>query len=70
MNAASSPPSSHVRPYIVGERCTLVDLDLVAMLGWGLMAAKIDVADLKNLTGWLGRVAERPAVKAATAAEV
>ncbi|KYF56477.1 hypothetical protein BE08_35615 [Sorangium cellulosum] len=57
------------RPYVTGERCTLVDLDFVSMLGWGLMAAKIDVAELKNLTGWLGRVSERPAVKAATAAE-
>ncbi|WP_437731631.1 glutathione S-transferase family protein [Sorangium sp. So ce1335] len=54
------------RPYVLGERCTLVDLDFVAMLGWGLMAAKIDIADLKNLKGWLDRIAERPAVKAAT----
>ncbi|WP_433928762.1 glutathione S-transferase family protein [Sorangium cellulosum] len=55
------------RPYLTGERCTLVDLDLASMLGWGLMAAKIDIAELKNLKGWLGRIAERPAVKAAMA---
>lgn len=55
------------RPYLVGERCTLVDLDLASMLGWGLMAAKIEFDELKNLKGWLGRIAERPAVKAAMA---
>ncbi|XXY53058.1 glutathione S-transferase family protein [Sorangium sp. So ce269] len=55
------------RPYVIGERCTLVDLDLASMLGWGLMAAKIDFAELKNLKGWLGRIAERPSVKAAMA---
>ncbi|AGP39903.1 hypothetical protein BE04_29555 [Sorangium cellulosum] len=55
------------RPYVLGERCTLVDLDLAAMLGWGLMAAKIDYAEQKNVQGWLGRIMERPAIKAAMA---
>ncbi|WP_437501748.1 glutathione S-transferase family protein [Sorangium sp. So ce1099] len=55
------------RPYVTGERCTLVDLDLASVLGWGLMAAKIDFAELKNLKGWLGRIMERPAVKKAMA---
>ncbi|WP_437809049.1 glutathione S-transferase family protein [Sorangium sp. So ce1078] len=53
------------RPYVTGERCTLVDLDLASVLGWGLPAAKIDFSEHKNLQGWLGRIMERPAVKAA-----
>ncbi|WP_437597392.1 glutathione S-transferase family protein [Sorangium sp. So ce590] len=53
------------RPYITGERCTLADLDLASVLGWGLPAAKIDFSEQKHLQGWLGRVMERPAVKAA-----
>ncbi|WP_437587181.1 glutathione S-transferase family protein [Sorangium sp. So ce1000] len=55
------------RPYLTGERCTLADLDLASVLGWGLQAAKADVSDLKNLQGWIGRIMERPAVKAAMA---
>lgn len=53
------------RPYLTGERCTLADLDLASVLGWGLPAAKIDASEQKNLQGWLGRIMERPAVKAA-----
>lgn len=53
------------RPYVTGERCTLADLDLASVLGWGLSMTKIDTSDLKNLKGWLGRIMERPAVKAA-----
>ncbi|AUX25346.1 glutathione S-transferase [Sorangium cellulosum] len=53
------------RPYLTGERCTLADLDLASVLGWGLPAAKIDSSEQKNVHGWLGRIMERPAVKAA-----
>jgi GST-like protein len=53
------------RPYLTGERCTLADLDLASVLGWGLPAAKIDSSEQKNVQGWLGRIMERPAVKAA-----
>ncbi|WP_437793344.1 glutathione S-transferase family protein [Sorangium sp. So ce693] len=53
------------RPYVTGERCTLADLDLASVLGWGLSMTKIDTSELKNLKGWLGRIMERPAVKAA-----
>lgn len=53
------------RPYLTGERCTLADLDLASVLGWGLSMTKIDTSELKNLNGWLGRIMERPAVKAA-----
>lgn len=53
------------RPYILGERFTLVDVDLAAVLGWGLAWAKIDVSDLPNLKGWLSRVSERPAGRTA-----
>ncbi|XYH95263.1 glutathione S-transferase family protein [Sorangium sp. So ce1128] len=53
------------RAYVTGERCTLADLDLASMLGWGLPAAKIDFSEQKNLKGWLGRIMDRPAVKAA-----
>ncbi|WP_437543972.1 glutathione S-transferase family protein [Sorangium sp. So ce367] len=55
------------RQYITGERCTLVDLDLASVLGWGLQAGKIDISELKSLKGWLGRIMERPAVKAVMA---
>ncbi|WP_437620057.1 glutathione S-transferase family protein [Sorangium sp. So ce1151] len=55
------------RPYLTGERCTLADLDLASVLGWGLPTAKIDFSERKNLKGWLGRIMERPAVKAAMA---
>ncbi|MGK3959666.1 glutathione S-transferase family protein [Sorangium sp. So ce118] len=55
------------RAYVTGERCTLVDLDLASVLGWGLMAAKIDFSEQKNLKGWLGRIMERPSFKAAMA---
>ncbi|WP_437671908.1 glutathione S-transferase family protein [Sorangium sp. So ce131] len=55
------------RPYIAGETFTLVDLDLAAVLGWGLSWAKIDVSNLPNLQGWLGRTTGRPAAKTALA---
>ena len=48
------------RAYLTGERCTLVDLDLASVLGWGLHFAKVDTADRKHLTAWLGRVTRRP----------
>ncbi|XXX74352.1 glutathione S-transferase family protein [Sorangium sp. So ce134] len=53
------------RPYLTGERCTLADLDLATLLGWGLMAAKIDFSEQKNVKAWLDRIMARPAVKAA-----
>lgn len=53
------------RPYLTGERCTLADLDLASVLGWGLPTASVDFSEQKNLKGWLDRIMERPAVKAA-----
>lgn len=43
------------RDFLTGERCTLADLDLVSVLGWGLMMVKIDPAPYTNLVGWLAR---------------
>ena len=48
------------RPYVTGESFTLTDLDLAAMLGWGLMVAKVDVSPYANVQAWLGRIQERP----------
>jgi GST-like protein len=51
------------RPYITGERLTLVDLDIGAVLGWGLNWAKIDVSDLPNLKAWFDRLTARPSAR-------
>lgn len=48
------------RAYVTGESFTLTDLDLAAMLGWGLMVAKVDVSPYANVQAWLGRIQERP----------
>ncbi len=48
------------REYITGSRFTLVDLDLVAMLGWGLMVNKIDTSELGHLRAWMDRARKRP----------
>lgn len=48
------------RPYITGERFTLVDLDLASVLGWGLHFAGVDIGALKNIQAWLARCTGRP----------
>lgn len=49
------------RPYVTGERFTLVDLDLASVLGWGLHFAKVDIGALKHVQAWLARCTARPA---------
>ncbi len=50
------------REYIAGDRCSLVDIDVAAVLGWGLNFAKIDAAEFKHLSAWLGRISKRPSI--------
>jgi glutathione S-transferase len=54
------------RPYLVGERCTLADIDAGSVLGWAVQGLKIiDIATYPHLAAWLGRVMERPAMQRA-----
>lgn len=53
------------RPYLVGERCTIADIDAGSVLGWAVGGLKIDIATYPHLAGWLGRVSERPAMQRA-----
>lgn len=55
------------RPYMLGERFTLVDLDLASVVGWGMMMLKVDLAKYPHFAAWLGRASERPANKVAMA---
>jgi glutathione S-transferase len=52
------------RDYLTGARFTLADLDLASVLGWGLYVIKVDLAAYPKLAAWLGRINERPAIKA------
>lgn len=53
--------------FITGDRFTLVDLDLVSVLGWGIHAAKLDIAAYPKLAAWLGATSRRPSMVAAMA---
>ena len=52
------------RGNIVHDKWTLVDTDVASILGWGLYTAKIDSAQYRHLTAWLGRFQERPVSRA------
>lgn len=52
------------RGNIVHAKWTLVDTDVASTLGWGLYAGKIDSAQYRHLTAWLGRFQERPVSRA------
>lgn len=48
------------RDFITGPRKTLTDIDLSAILGWGLMMMKLDMAPYPNVAAWLARAGHGP----------
>jgi GST-like protein len=56
------------REYLTGSSFTLVDLDLTAVLGWGLAVSKVDTAAYPKVVEWIGRATQRPAHRALMAA--
>ncbi len=56
------------RPYLAGETFTIADAYLFVLLNWAPYV-KLDLSDLANLQAFQRRVAGRPAVQAALAAE-
>lgn len=56
------------KPYLMGERFTVADGYLFTLLGWCKWVG-IDLARWPVLTAYVQRVADRPAVQAAMAAE-
>ena len=56
------------RPYITGDRFTIVDAYAFVVLNWTKIHA-IDLSRWPGLTAFVGRVAQRPAVRAALEAE-
>jgi len=55
------------RQYVLGEKFTLVDLDLASVLGWALTMLKVDMSAYPNVGGWLGRSSARPGMKVSMA---
>ncbi|MGB5103988.1 MAG: glutathione transferase GstA [Steroidobacteraceae bacterium] len=56
------------KAYAMGKSFTVVDAYLFTVLGWGKYVG-LDLSPFPVLTAYLGRVAARPAVQAALAAE-
>jgi glutathione S-transferase len=56
------------QPYLMGERFTVADAYLFTVLGWTNMF-KLDMSKWPAIGGFVGRVADRPAVQAAMKAE-
>jgi glutathione S-transferase len=56
------------KPYAMGDTFTVADAYLFTVLGWSKYV-DLDLAPWPTLTAYLGRVAARPAVQAALAAE-
>lgn len=55
------------RQYLITDRHTIVDLDIVSTLGWAVGWLKIDISGYKNLGAWMQRVGELPSMKKAEA---
>jgi len=55
-------------PYILGDRFSIVDAYAFAVLGWTRIH-QIDIARWPGLAAYLGRIAERPAVRETLRAE-
>ncbi|AKT42182.1 glutathione S-transferase family protein [Chondromyces crocatus] len=53
------------REYIVGDRCTLVDIDVVAGLNFAIQVAQLDITPFPHLAAWQGRMMQRPALRSA-----
>ncbi len=56
------------RDYLMGETFTVADAYLFTVAGWGKYVG-LDISSLARLSGYMGRVAARPAVQAALKAE-
>ncbi|MFN8640826.1 MAG: glutathione S-transferase family protein [Candidatus Binatia bacterium] len=52
------------REYLLGERFTVADLNVAAVLSWTALAG-LDLARWPQLAAWLARCTERPACRAA-----
>jgi GST-like protein len=57
------------RENLTGSSFTLADLDLAAVLGWGLHVAKVDMAGYPKVSAWLERAAQRPGMRTSMAAD-
>jgi glutathione S-transferase len=56
------------RDYLMGAQFSVADAYLFTVAGWGKYVG-VDIAPMKNLSAYMGRVAARPAVQAALKAE-
>jgi Glutathione S-transferase len=56
------------RAYLMGETFSVADAYLFTVAGWGKYVG-VDIAPMKNLSAYMGRVAARPAVQEALKAE-
>lgn len=56
------------RPYLLGDSFTLPDAYAFTVLRWA-KPLKLDLSEFKNVTRYVDRIAERPAVKVAMKAE-
>ncbi len=56
------------KPFLFGDDFSVADAYLFTVTSWAAMV-KLDLSGFPNLTGFLARVAERPAVQAARKAE-
>ncbi|MGE3968791.1 MAG: glutathione transferase GstA [Dongiaceae bacterium] len=56
------------KPFLLGDKFSVADGYLFTVAGWGQHVG-LDISPLKNLSGFMGRVAQRPAVQAALKAE-
>jgi glutathione S-transferase len=56
------------KDYLMGETFTVADAYLFTVAGWGKYVG-LDISSLARLSGYMGRVAARPAVQAALKAE-
>ncbi len=56
------------KDYLMGSGFTVPDAYLFTVAGWGKHVG-VDIAPMKNLSAYMGRVAARPAVQAAMKAE-
>ncbi len=56
------------KDYLMGETFTVADAYLFTVAGWGKYVG-VDISGLARLSGYMGRVAARPAVQSALKAE-
>jgi glutathione S-transferase len=61
-------PQLQARPYLLGDRFGVADAYLFTVLSWSALA-QLALTDFPGVRGYLARIAERPAVQQALAAE-